>query len=648
MPLLKRETVGYYDRPWAINTFTNGTRLGIYEKMPNIDTKLQPNSQSYKMLGPQLQAVSSHLVDRVTKIHHAGPYSEQQKSQLLHELTKISKNGENDTNHTNGTKGQKHTQLHTSPLFVVPKPGKNKWRVIFDAKFKKYPSLYSINDLIPDSEAYVQYVTLKEIIKMLHAAGKGAYIWVLDLLDAFYAVGVDKRDWQYLGVSWMGSYYISTVLLMGLRSAPRIYTRFVDTIEYIIVNNNKNIAFINAIQLIRHYMDDFFGVHSDKNKAITQFNQAKYWMEQLNVPFNPKKAHPPEQSRKILGYIFDTRVQKIALCEQKRYKALLYITTVFENKGMYKKQGEKLMGILSTVAQLLHPGRAFLRRLQSFISDPKLSDWDWIQLNQFLKEDLNVWYHLLCKKQNFQIPFEWILMNPSESTNVIHTDASGIIGVGGTIIHGATRRKFAFQKLWAHTFWYQLTLHRTGLDIHVQELLGALIAFELFKNLLKNSTVVVYNDNPSAAQALITKAPKLHRSDLQYLTREIATIAMKFNIKFWGIKIDGKHNDHADALSRYKPYNWAHLGYKIVDPTHVIQKHLLKLKNYYPNREATDWAWTEEQRQQLKIAQTEQMIDKHLTKMAKPKGEPPRHNILTRTRFDTWVDKTTHLPDYDV
>ena len=43
---------------------------------------------------------------------------------------------------------------------------------------------------------------------------------------------------------------------------------------------------------------------------------------------------------------------------------------------------------------------------------------------------------------------------------------------------------------------------------------------------------------------------------MQCLTRQIASLAIDNNTMYWGVKIDGDDNDHADALSRFKSYAW--------------------------------------------------------------------------------------------
>ena len=150
--------------------------------------------------------------------------------------------------------------------------------------------------------------------------------------------------------------------------------------------------------------------------------------------------------------------------------------------------------------------------------------------------------------------------------------------------------------------------------------------------------VTFYNDNKAAAAAIETKAPALWRNDLQYLTREISFLSVKYKFYFWGIHINGDKNDHADALSRFKPYDWKGLGYTMVDAKTHVEKHFEGLRRFYPNREEKYWQWTEQQKEILKIktekAEAERLVYGRNKLPRKKRKELPVYNILTRSRFD--------------
>ena len=92
-----------------------------------------------------------------------------------------------------------------------------------------------------------------------------------------------------------------------------------------------------------------------------------------------------------------------------------------------------------------------------------------------------------------------------------------------------------------------------SVEIDVLELLVSVVGIVACRNWLKNKSISIYNDNPTAAGALKTKAPPLYRLDLQFLVLKLATITAESKLYFWGIHYtvkDGEPMVLADQLSR--------------------------------------------------------------------------------------------------
>ena len=160
---------------------------------------------------------------------------------------------------------------------------------------------------------------------------------------------------------------------------------------------------------------------------------------------------------------------------------------------------------------------------------------------------------------------------------------------------------------------------------------------DLFSDILCDSSVTFYNDNGGAASALISKAPPLWRTDMQCLTRQIASLAINNNTMFWGVKINGDVNEYADALSRFKTnYNWKELGFTMRNAVGTVNKYLRLLAEAPPNRDKKYWAWSDEQKELLRINLATRLINNNNTDKAKRKPKPnqAQYNILTRTDFD--------------
>lgn len=182
----------------------------------------------------------------------------------------------------------------------------SKIRPIINLSFPKKGKKFSVNDTIDESNKYVSYITIREIVKLFKNIGHGAYMWTADAKDAYLMVPIKDSDKKLIGFQF-GSYifYLNT-LMFGLASACQIYQKFADAIQFIIINKNKNIFLHKltkkqVLQLINHYLDDFFGVHKSFKTAQQQLNKLKEIFTTLNVPLKVSKFQGPDQLIKLLG-----------------------------------------------------------------------------------------------------------------------------------------------------------------------------------------------------------------------------------------------------------------------------------------------------------------------------------------------------------
>lgn len=600
---------GYYDWEFIKTTITQGIRLGIDESHSNIDKLLAKNSFYIDMTPKQTKAITEWIIKGVDRGYIAGPYPLDFKFPF---------------------------QLHTVPLFVVPKPKQDEWRTIAHASYRGLGGTqWSVNDLIKNTRKQVLYVTHKETVQMMQAAGRNAWYWVVDAEDAYYRLPIHPSQYKYLGLKWLNLLWFFMSEAMGVGSAPRDYTRFADAIEYAVVKACEIVAFLNGIQLIRHYVDDFYGANSKKKDALKIFNCTRQTFVDFNIPTRDSKCKWPAQSRKIVGRLYDSRKMSMMPSRIWRHKALSFLYYTVKYRLLNLKAAQILEGTLVSGADLVYPGKTFVRRLVALIYDPRAQKNGWIYINDFLLEDLRWWINVLEKENHVTVTYDFYLRRPDQGDHSIWTDASGGIGVGGFL------DKEAYQVNWADTSYSQLLKERPYIDIQVLELLGTLVALEIWWPKLVGRSVTLYNDNASAAAAIASKAPKLWRNDMHYLIRRIAFLAVEKRFYFWGIHIKGSLNDIADALSRFKmgpKWDWKALGYKMIDATKLVEKHIQALRSFYPNRDKTYWQWSENQRQVLsrQIAKAKQERERYGNqKIPKMKRNYDlTYNILTRDRYD--------------
>ena len=246
-------------------------------------------------------------------------------------------------------------------------------------------------------------------VKTAKKKGKEAKLHALDAYHAYYSVPLHPSQCKYMGMQWLNKKWVFQGLQMGLRSACQTYTRFPDAIEYVIVKENVDIMFIEDVQMMGHYLDDFLGVQPSDELAHVAFEATISTFDVLNVPTAPDKRKTPQVSRKWLGRCYDTRFDGIAVPSQRqRYKGLAYLLYIKKTAIIFKKQSEKVNGVLGNIAELYYPAKAFLRRFQAIISNPRLSYEQGTRVNTFLLGDIDLWIYFLAHPEYLYQKLEYL------------------------------------------------------------------------------------------------------------------------------------------------------------------------------------------------------------------------------------------------
>ena len=105
------------------------------------------------------------------------------------------------------------SQKYVTKAFLVPKPGNNKWRIVFD--------LRHVNKFM--RKLSCRYETLK---KLRYLAKQGDFMISIDLEDGFFHIKVHPDDRQYLTfvVEGLGAFQWAA-LPMGLSMSPYVFTK---------------------------------------------------------------------------------------------------------------------------------------------------------------------------------------------------------------------------------------------------------------------------------------------------------------------------------------------------------------------------------------------------------------------------------------
>lgn len=170
----------------------------------------------------------------------------------------------------------------SSPLGLVPKSD-GGWRRIHHLS---HPPGQSVNDGIAPQFGEISYSQRCQLLALVVAAGRGAYLIKRDLKDAFRVVPVAPHWRWLLGFWWMGHFYQENCLPFGLRTAPFLFNLFAEALHWILTH-------LLFWLLLVHYLDDFIAViavgHNQSRQAHMFSRTWDMVTDALGLLRNPSK-----------------------------------------------------------------------------------------------------------------------------------------------------------------------------------------------------------------------------------------------------------------------------------------------------------------------------------------------------------------------
>jgi len=277
-----------------------------------------------------------------------------------------------------------YKDFHVNRFGVVPKSN-GKWRMITDLSF---PHGFSVNDGVLRENYNVKYVGLTAAIEKILHHGEGCVMAKFDLQRAYRLLAVTLQDRQLLVTKWKNQYYVDLCLPFGARSAPQIFTRFADILEWIFIQHGP----INNIQ---HSLDDFFVCGPPQSDYCQKSLDVAFSIcEDLGVGIEHSKTDGPSTNIVFLGLILDTDNMQISIPEAKLIKIQLLIEQWITKQSGSKRSLLSLVGSLFYCSQVVINGRLFLKNLvQRAYSVDRL--YDTVKLQQSDIDDLSWWCYLL-------------------------------------------------------------------------------------------------------------------------------------------------------------------------------------------------------------------------------------------------------------
>ena len=412
--------------------------------------------------------------------------------------------------------------VQVSRIGVIPKKSKpGKWRLIMDLSF---PHGKSVNDGIDADMASLSYIKVEKVATRAAQMGQGSLLAKFDIEEAYRIVPVHPDDKHLLGIVWNNQLHIDAALPFGLRSAPLIFTALADALQWAIQQR--------GVPYIAHYLDDFITIgppNSDQCALNQQIIMAT--CKELGVPLAAHKSVGPTTCLTFLGIEIDTLAMELRLPRDKLNRLKDLLAEWQFKKVCSREMLESLLGHLNHASSVVRPGRSFIGRLISLLTDAKRKHRDIIRINSEARSDIRWWTTFVESWNGISILRDESLTQP---VHEIWSDASGSWGAGA---------------FWGSE-WLQLQWPPAiqPYQIAIKELIPITLACALWGSNWKGTRVRVNCDN----EAVVAVLNSGYSRDpfLMHLLRCIFFFCARFDFCLSAEHIPGHLNVLADAISR--------------------------------------------------------------------------------------------------
>ena len=385
-----------------------------------------------------------------------------------------------------------------------------------------------------------------------------------DIQEAYRLLPIHKDDKHLLGMQWEGQIFIDAALPFGLRSAPLIFTAIADGLEWILKQR--------GVSYIAHYLDDFITVgppHSDQclvNQSIL-FETCN----ELGIPLAPHKSVGPTTCLVFLGIEIDSSAMELRLPHDKLL-TLKELLTEWQFKVVCsREQLESLLGHLNHACSVVKPGRSFVSRLISLLTDAKKKHRKVIRMNVQARSDIRWWYTFVESWNGVSVLRHITLATPHHE---MWSDASGSWGAGAF-----------WESDWFQIQWPPQLLNQ---QIAIKELIPIVLATTLWGRHWHGTTVRANCDNE--AVVAVIKSGYSREPFISHLLRCIFFFTARYDFTLTAAHIPGRLNSLADAISRNNSsYFLSSYPQASKQPTEVPRELINKLFVEKPDWTSNSW-----------------------------------------------------------
>ena len=431
--------------------------------------------------------------------------------------------------------------FRTSGLGLVPKHD-GGWRVIYHLSAPPY---ISINHFIDPDDYSLSYCTIDDAYNFINQMGPGTLLSKIDLKDAFRLIPVHPSQWNLLGICWKTRFYIDTCLPFGLRSAPYLFNRLSEAIQWILTNNY-------GVRHLLHYLDDFLTAGPPASSICNRnLNSMLSLCERINAPVKSSKIEGPSTAITFLGIHLDTVAMEASITPERKEALLLELNQLYWRRRCTKRELLSLIGKLSFACKVIPSGRIFLRRLIDLSTTVEKLHYH-LPLSQEAKLDLKWWLEILphWSGKSLILESQWTSSKAME----LFTDASGKDGWGAY-----------WRGKWITDRWSNAQLK---MSIAWKELYAIVLSVHTWGSQWQRRKILAHCDNRTVVDVWETGSSK--SPEIMALVRILFFCAAHNSFNICVQHIPGVDNVIADALSRLQVNRFRRLAPEAnLHPDHI-------------------------------------------------------------------------------
>lgn len=322
-----------------------------------------------------------------------------------------------------------------SPIFLVPKKGPKRWRLVVDMR--------RLNQ---------HFVTpafkLEGLGTILRMSDKGWWFVTFDLREGYFHLTIAETSRRWLGIRVGNKLLRYMVLPFGLSLSPWIFSK---AMRQVITHWRRKGLFVT------NYLDDFVIMAPTKEAAIAARAIVEADLERLGLSREPTKGSwEPSQRVHVLGLIIDSARGTVEVPQDKIEEAKDLLKQLCTKETTPARTMATVAGKLISFSRAFLPARLYTRSLFSAIDAMHRRPWEWdrpVQISAQIKSDAQ-W--ILNNLDRFNGAAGW---KPPHMIR-IYTDASNT-GWGAVLGRRSTRGGWTIEEVERSINWKELTaVHR--------------------------------------------------------------------------------------------------------------------------------------------------------------------------------------------